>query len=242
MAVILVYDWDYFHYPSVIPNLECAKYAAWRKKKKDIVVFGPNFEPGQYTSVFFRKEYDDGVFDDKILCPNVEYGGRAFSEQYKPFVLEMEHVLPDFEIYKKYKEQYGTVKARREEIRTILNATHVRLSLDGKTLEPFLAAVCIVADHQRVHDVGRAQTARAGVAHSDDAAVGQLRDLAQEYEAVADIQAAGDGGANVFVEIAAENAGDFLNAVAPINASGEAVKVPELTGSGRVLVLLALRE
>lgn len=137
MAVILVYDWDYFHYPSVIPNLECAKYAAWRKNKKDIVVFGPNFEPGQYTSVFFRKEYDDGIFDDKILYSNVEYGGRAFSEQYKPFDLEMEQVIPDFEIYKKYKEQYGTVKARREEIRTILNATHVRLSLDGKTLEPF---------------------------------------------------------------------------------------------------------
>lgn len=137
MAVILVYDWDYFHYPSVIPNLECAKYAAWRKKKKDIVVFGPNFEPGQYTSVFFRKEYDDGIFDNKILCSNVEYGGRAFSEQYKPFDLEMEQVIPDFEIYKKYKEQYGTVKERREEIRTILNATHVRLSLDGKTLEPF---------------------------------------------------------------------------------------------------------
>lgn len=137
MAVILVYDWDYFHYPGVIPNLECAKYAAWRKNKKDIVVFGPNFEPEQYTSVFFRKEYDDGIFDDKILRPNVEYGGRAFSEQYKPFNLEMEQILPDFEIYKKYKEQYGTVKERREEIRTILNATHVRLSLDGKTLEPF---------------------------------------------------------------------------------------------------------
>lgn len=78
----------------------------------------------------------------------------------------------------------------------------------------------------------------------DDVAVAcdRISDLAQEYEAVADIQAAGDGGANVFVEIAAENAGDFLNAVAPINASGEAVKVPELTGSGRVLVLLALRE
>lgn len=137
MAVILVHDWDYFHYPSVIPNLECAKYTAWRKNKKDIVVFGPNFEPEQYTSVFFRKEYDDGIFDDKILLPNVEYGGRAFSKQYKPFDLEMEQVIPDFEIYKKYKEQYGTVKARREEIRTILNATHVRLSLDGKTLEPF---------------------------------------------------------------------------------------------------------
>jgi anti-sigma factor RsiW len=78
----------------------------------------------------------------------------------------------------------------------------------------------------------------------DDVSVAcdRINDLAQEYEAVADIQAAGDGRANVFVEIAAENAGDFLNAVAPINASGEAVKVPELTGSGRVLVLLALRE
>lgn len=78
----------------------------------------------------------------------------------------------------------------------------------------------------------------------DDVAVAcdRIRDLAQEYEAVADIQAAGDGGANVFVEIAAENAGDFLNAVAPIGAFSEAADMPELTGSGRVLVLLALRE
>lgn len=70
----------------------------------------------------------------------------------------------------------------------------------------------------------------------------RICDLAQEYEAVADIQAAGDGVANVYVEIAAENAGDFLHAVAPMGASGTAVDIPELTGSGRVLVLLALRE
>ena len=101
MAVILVYDWDYFHYPSVIPNLECAKYAAWRKSKRDIVVFSPEFEPAQYTSIFFRKEYDDGIYDNKILRPNVEYGGRAFSEQYKPYSLEMEHIIPEFDISKK---------------------------------------------------------------------------------------------------------------------------------------------
>jgi len=68
----------------------------------------------------------------------------------------------------------------------------------------------------------------------------RVRDLAQEYEAVADVQAAGDGGANVYVEIAAENAGDFLSAVAPMDRSGGAVEVPEVTGSGQVLVLLAL--
>lgn len=65
-------------------------------------------------------------------------------------------------------------------------------------------------------------------------------DLAQEYEAVADVQAAGDGGASVYVEIDAENAGDFLSAVAPMDNSGSAVEVPAVAGSGRVLVLLVL--
>ena len=137
MGTILVYDWDYFHYPHVIPNLECAKYAAWRKKKRDIVVCSPIFEPAHYTSTFFRKEYDDGVYDNRILRPNVEYGGHAFSELYKPYPLEMERIEPDFTIYDKYRDMYGTRKADREEIKTILNATHARLSLDGKTLEPF---------------------------------------------------------------------------------------------------------
>ena len=73
-----------------------------------------------------------------------------------------------------------------------------------------------------------------------ETACDRIRDLAQEYEAVADVQAAGDGAADVYVEIAAENAGDFLNAVAPMDASGRAVEVPEPTGSGRLLVLLAL--
>jgi hypothetical protein len=73
-----------------------------------------------------------------------------------------------------------------------------------------------------------------------ETACDRIRDLAQEYEAVADVQAAVDGGANVYVEIDAENARDFLNAVAPLDASGKTVGTPELAGSGRLLVLLAL--
>ena len=73
-------------------------------------------------------------------------------------------------------------------------------------------------------------------------ACGRIRDLAQEYEATADVQAAVDGGTNVYVEIDAENAGDFLNAVAPMDASGKAVETPDLAGSGRLLILLALTE
>ena len=137
MATILVYDWDFFHYPSVIPNLECAKYSAWRKRHKDIVVFNNNLEPSMYTKTFFRKEYDDGIYDNAIINSSVEYGGRAFSNIYRPFDLEMEHIVPDFEIYQKYKLLYGNGKKKQEELKTILYATHVRLSLDGQTLEPF---------------------------------------------------------------------------------------------------------
>lgn len=137
MSTILVYDWDYFHYPNVIPNLECAKYAAYQKKKRNIVVFNDMLDPSKYSNTFFRKEYDDGIYDKRILLPNVEYGGRAFSDVYTPFDLEMERIEPDFSIYDKYRLRYGSRKSDKEEIRTILYATHVRLSLDGKTLEPF---------------------------------------------------------------------------------------------------------
>ena len=137
MGTILVYDWDFFHYPSVIPNLECAKYAAYQKQNKEIIVFNNNLDPSKYTKVFFRKEYDDGNYTNLILNPNVEYGGRAFSSTYKPFNLEMESIIPDFSIYEKYRSLYGTQKHKQEEMQTILNATHVRLSLDEKTLQPF---------------------------------------------------------------------------------------------------------
>ena len=137
MSTILVHDADYFTYGRVIPNLECAKYAAWRKKKRDIVVFSPSFEPERYSQSYFRKDYDDGNFDKKILLPGVSYGGHAFSETYTPGDLEMERIEPDFSIYDKYKEYYHNTKHGIEEIKKLLYATHVRLSLDGKTLEPF---------------------------------------------------------------------------------------------------------
>ena len=137
MSTILVYDADYFKYGRVIPNLECAKYAAWRKSKRDIVVFSPAFEPERYSSSYFRKDYDDGIFDKRILLPGVTYGGHAFSETYTPNELEMERIVPDFDIYTPYQKQYHNTKHGLEEIKKLIYATHVRLSLDGKTLEPF---------------------------------------------------------------------------------------------------------
>lgn len=138
MGVILIYDADYFHYTSVIPNLECAKYSAWRKKHKDIVTFNNILNPELYTKTFYRKEYDDGIFDEQILNPTVQYGGRAFSEQYIPFDLEMEDIYPEFEIYKKFENLFTLGKKnKKQQFSAIINATHARLSLDGQTIMPF---------------------------------------------------------------------------------------------------------
>lgn len=137
MSTILIYDSDFFHYSSVIPNLECAKYSAWRKKHKDIVTFNPNLNPSMYTKVFYRKEYDDGIYEQILQNPSIEYGGRAFSNIYKPFDLEMEQILPDLEMYWKYKDYYSKSKTYQTQLKTILYATHVRLSLDGKKIAPF---------------------------------------------------------------------------------------------------------
>ena len=90
-----------------------------------------------YSAAFFRKEYDDGIYDRRFLADNVIYGGRAFSSVYQPMEIAAEHIEPDWTIYDKYRTLYNPSVKGQEQIKTILYATHVRLSLDGKTLEPF---------------------------------------------------------------------------------------------------------
>ena len=71
-------------------------------------------------------------------------------------------------------------------------------------------------------------------------ACNRISDLAQEYEADADIQTVAGGGANIYVELSADNAPDFLNAVAAMDVSGKGIEPPRLTGSGQLLVLLVV--
>ena len=137
MGTVLIYDADYFHYPGVIPNLECAKLAAYEKKKRNIAVFNNLFEPERYTKSYFRKEYNDGLYDQKILQPTVEYGGRAFSNTYQQLPLEAEYIEPDLEIYRRFMGLYGARRADEQQIKTLITATHFRLSLDGQKLLDF---------------------------------------------------------------------------------------------------------
>lgn len=67
-----------------------------------------------------------------------------------------------------------------------------------------------------------------------------IRDLASEYEGSAEIQSLEDGGANAYVEIAAQYAADFISAIQPMHTGDEALEAPALSEEGTVLMLLAL--
>lgn len=137
MSTILIHDWDFFHYTNVIPNLECAKLLAAERRRNNIAILSPAFTPANYSKAYFRKDYDDGITTPEILQPNVYYGGRAFSERYFPFDLDVENIWPDFEPYEQFQKFYGSNVIKRNEFQTIIHATHVRLSIDGRTLINF---------------------------------------------------------------------------------------------------------
>lgn len=136
MAVIGVYDHDFFHYQHVIPNLECAKLVTYYRNHHSIATLLPRIEPEKFTKFYIRKEYDDGVYSDSLFLPNVIYGGRAFAPTYAPLDGAIERTIPDMHIYDKYVSYFGTTKKDEETIKRILNCAHIRLSTDSKNLLP----------------------------------------------------------------------------------------------------------
>ena len=114
MSTVAVYDYDFFHYENVIPNLECAKLVAYYRNRKDITLLTPTLEPSKYTKFFIRKEYNDGLFPKQMFEQNCEYGGRAFTPvQYKPLDPRIEATIPDMHIYDKYVDCFGRKKVEK---------------------------------------------------------------------------------------------------------------------------------
>ena len=121
-------------YHQVPLNLELAKISAYYKKKREIVVLSPYFMPERFSQFIVRKDYDDGDFDfakDK----NIEIGGLALSNnKYKALPLDIEKQVPDINIYENYKDIFCINKKYSERFNVMMNAIHLRLSLDGKTI------------------------------------------------------------------------------------------------------------
>lgn len=144
MAIIGVYDYDFFHYPNVIPNLECAKILSYYRRHNNIAVLTPTFNPESFTKFILRKDYDDGIYDKDKLAKVDNYGGLAFSNNiYQPLKKEIERSPPDFSSYEKYQRNFLTYfkdgsdgKEKGEEIdfHRLFTCQHFRMSLDGKSI------------------------------------------------------------------------------------------------------------
>ncbi len=67
-----------------------------------------------------------------------------------------------------------------------------------------------------------------------------IGDLAEEFEGSADVQSVEGGSANVYVELDAASAGEFLAAVAKLDDAGNPAEPPRVSGEGTVLVLLVV--
>ena len=75
---------------------------------------------------------------------------------------------------------------------------------------------------------------------SVDIACELIGDLAGEFEGAADVQSVEGGSANVYVELDARYAAEFLASVAKIDDGANPATPPELTGEGQVLVLIVV--
>ena len=149
MSTIGVYDYDFFNYRHVIPNLECAKLCTYFHNIHEIAVMTSRLNPAPYTQYYIRKEYNDGIFPRELREPNCIYGGRAFNpDKYSPLPPAIEKTIPNMHLYDKYQKFYCTTVRDKDQIKHILNCAHIRLSTDEETPKS-------VAQLTRVLETGR---------------------------------------------------------------------------------------
>ena len=133
-------DADLATYSLVPFNLEIMKLSAYYKRKGEVVIFSPSFTPDKNTYFIYRKDYNDGQYPPHLLTtPNVEVGGLAFSNnRYVPLSEEIECMKPDTTIYNKQVKAILAKTSKRNEriFKTLQDAEHCRISLDGQTVWP----------------------------------------------------------------------------------------------------------
>lgn len=134
-----LYDVDFFEYHQVLLNLEIMKLATYFKGKKEITALSPTYSPERYGSFYLRKDFYDGTFPNKLTqYPNLKYGGLAFTDnKYRSLPEDIESCAPDLFLYDRYKELFTQDKKSYQAVYgTLTRNSHLRLSLDGKTVWP----------------------------------------------------------------------------------------------------------
>ena len=131
-----LFDGDMSKYHQVPFNLELMKLSSFYKKKGEIVQLSPHFSPERYGKFFYRQDYYDGTYPEKMeTYKNLVYGGYAFSgNKYIPMEEEIEEQKPDTYIYERMRNVFVKNKMLQSSFNVMMRAEHLRLSLDGKSI------------------------------------------------------------------------------------------------------------
>lgn len=134
MGTLGLYDEDSERYIHTVFNLEIMKFAAYYKKRREIVTLAPSFCPEKYTNFIYRKDYNDGIFPTNLIAiPNLRFGGLAFANNhYIPQDIDIEMTPPDPSIYDSVKNRFSCSAEKEDIFHSMRVGAHIRLSLDGK--------------------------------------------------------------------------------------------------------------
>lgn len=140
MAIIGLLDWDLtkWRQPTVF-NLELMKLAYYHKViRRDIVQMERVFDSSMCTKVMIRKDYEDYLYPENIVKdPKTIYGGLALTNgDYIPLAQEIEECPADTSIYSGFESYYKRTNGEFKIYKNLLNATHLRVSADNKTVMP----------------------------------------------------------------------------------------------------------
>lgn len=130
-----IYDQDSIIYTHAPLNLEVMKISAYWKSQKQVVKLATDFCPQKYGSFYYVKDYQDNYYYPNLhKYPNLTYSGMAFSNNvYKPLPIEWEMQQPDNYVYTTMRDKFSTTQEATRYFNYMLNAQHMRLSLDGAT-------------------------------------------------------------------------------------------------------------
>ena len=130
-----IYDCDIRNGAPML-NLELMKLSSYYKGKGEIVAYSSRFSPERFNHFIIGKDRIDEYFNYPIYqYNNIETIGRFFSpKKYYPMDLAIEKQIPDTYLYNKLPNRYGLGYFDGLLYKSQLEAEHLRLSLDGKTV------------------------------------------------------------------------------------------------------------
>ena len=108
------------------PNLACMKLSAYYKQNNNKVILKTNYENiKEFDKVFISKVFTDTEVPEGVLkMPNVEYGGTGFFfDKAPPLLPEIEHIMPDYNLYDEWIKEKIELGAKPKEFEDYVSAS-----------------------------------------------------------------------------------------------------------------------